>query len=191
MEIHPTILKIMKLADSAGVRPFDRLGRDKPLLNGKKAVEALTAENLGWVKDSQTLLFVESALYIYFDCFEEAHQIAQDHEGIYGNWLHAILHRREPDAGNSKYWYQRVNGPPSVYEGIGVKALEILGKNPVNELDSLAQKISKSKTWEPGTFVDLCDKFRKKEPSSLPYKALVEIQEIEWRGLLGFILEKG
>ena len=42
----------------------------------------------------------------------QAHQIANDHEGtVIGNWLHAIAHRREPDASNSKYWYHRVEGP--------------------------------------------------------------------------------
>jgi hypothetical protein len=66
-----------------------------------------------------------------------------------------------------------------------------LGKNAPKEVERLAQTISKSKTWEPEVFVDLCEKIRRKEPSSPAYKVLARIQEIEWRGLLGFILEKG
>jgi len=37
-----------------------------------------------------------------------AHAIAQRHEGdSEADWLHAILHKTEGDAGNSQYWYGR------------------------------------------------------------------------------------
>ena len=38
----------------------------------------------------------------------EAHDIAQRHEGdARADWLHAVLHKLEGDAGNSRYWYSR------------------------------------------------------------------------------------
>jgi hypothetical protein len=38
----------------------------------------------------------------------EAHEIAQRHEGdAIADWLHAVLHKIEGDAGNARYWYQR------------------------------------------------------------------------------------
>ena len=40
--------------------------------------------------------------------WEEAHAIAQRHEGDpVADWLHAALHKMEGDAGNSRYWYGR------------------------------------------------------------------------------------
>ena len=36
-----------------------------------------------------------------------AHLIAQDSEHPAANWLHAVLHKIEGDAGNSRYWYAR------------------------------------------------------------------------------------
>ena len=37
-----------------------------------------------------------------------AHDIAQRHEGdARADWLHAVLHKLEGDAGNSHYWYRR------------------------------------------------------------------------------------
>ena len=40
--------------------------------------------------------------------WEKAHEIAQQHEGdTTADWLHAVLHKIEGDAGNSRYWYRR------------------------------------------------------------------------------------
>jgi hypothetical protein len=41
--------------------------------------------------------------------WETAHAIAQRHEGnAAADWLHAVLHKIEGDADNSRYWYGRV-----------------------------------------------------------------------------------
>jgi hypothetical protein len=38
--------------------------------------------------------------------WETAHAIAQRHEGnAAADWLHAVLHKIDGDAGNSRYWY--------------------------------------------------------------------------------------
>ena len=40
--------------------------------------------------------------------WDEAHEIAQRHEGdATADWLHAVLHKVEGDAGNARYWYRR------------------------------------------------------------------------------------
>jgi len=40
--------------------------------------------------------------------WETAHAIAQRHEGDpAADWLHAVLHKLDGDAGNSRYWYRR------------------------------------------------------------------------------------
>ena len=43
--------------------------------------------------------------------WETAHRIAQDVEDEDGAWVHAYLHRKEGDAGNAAYWYQRARQP--------------------------------------------------------------------------------
>ena len=38
--------------------------------------------------------------------WESAHAIAQRHEGnAAADWLHAVLHKIDGEAGNSRYWY--------------------------------------------------------------------------------------
>jgi hypothetical protein len=181
------ILKIMDLALRQDPRPLARLAKGKPVPEGRKAVAALSENDLG--AKPQALPLIQAALYLCFDCFEESHNIANEHEGtVAGNWIHAILHRREPDPGNSKYWYARVQAPDKVLKAIGGEALAFLQKVKALELESLTEKIKKSKLWEPAAFVDLCDQYRKKDPQNPAYKALAGLQEIEWRALAEYIL---
>lgn len=39
--------------------------------------------------------------------WEQAHTIAQDLPTKEGAWMHAYLHRKEGDAWNANYWYNR------------------------------------------------------------------------------------
>ena len=45
--------------------------------------------------------------------WERAHQITQDIESPEAAWVHAYLHRKEGDAGNARYWYQRAGRTPA------------------------------------------------------------------------------
>jgi len=38
-------------------------------------------------------------------------QVAQDLEGADAAWVHAYLHRKEGDAANAAYWYDRAKQP--------------------------------------------------------------------------------
>lgn len=40
-----------------------------------------------------------------------AHDTVQDDESPAGAWVHAYLHRKEGDAGNARYWYDRAGQP--------------------------------------------------------------------------------
>lgn len=39
--------------------------------------------------------------------WEQAHVIVQDYSDTTACWIHAVLHKIEGDAGNSRYWYAR------------------------------------------------------------------------------------
>lgn len=40
-----------------------------------------------------------------------AHNIVQQMSDGYAGWIHAYLHRKEPDIWNSKYWYRSCGRP--------------------------------------------------------------------------------
>jgi hypothetical protein len=42
--------------------------------------------------------------------WDRAHRIVQEMDDPLACWVHAILHKMEGDAGNSRYWYARSGG---------------------------------------------------------------------------------
>ena len=43
--------------------------------------------------------------------WKQAHESAQQDEGVEGSWVHAYLHRKEGDQDNAGYWYSRAGKP--------------------------------------------------------------------------------
>jgi hypothetical protein len=54
-----------------------------------------------------------SGVWLLHDFLDEAHALSQDIDTAEGSWWHGIVHRREPDYGNSKYWFRRVGRHPA------------------------------------------------------------------------------
>ena len=55
----------------------------------------------------------------------QAHESAQQDEGVEGSWVHAYLHRKEGDQGNASYWYSRA-GKPVCREPLDAEWLSIV-----------------------------------------------------------------
>src|SRR5579859_5853742 len=86
-----------------------------------------------------------AGLYLYFGCWEDAHETAQAVETQDGAYWHAIVHRQEPDAGNAGYWFRQV-GPHPIFPALRARAIE-LGFDP-------------GPAWRPVAFVDYCERAR-------------------------------
>ncbi len=58
--------------------------------------------------------------------WDEAHKIAQEYNTSMACWIHAVLHKIEPDEWNSRYWYARSGGHTYVeFEDAQVELREI------------------------------------------------------------------
>ncbi len=74
---------------------------------------------------SQTVLMPEVAsrmditagLWLYVDDLDRSHVICQDLETPTGSLWHGILHRREGDYSNSRYWMRRAANHPLISTG--------------------------------------------------------------------------
>lgn len=57
---------------------------------------------------------VLSGLWLYVDDLDRSHAISQDIHTSTGSYWHAIMHRREGDFWNSKYWFRKVGDHPVI-----------------------------------------------------------------------------
>ncbi|MBS1214473.1 MAG: hypothetical protein H6R26_3090, partial [Proteobacteria bacterium] len=53
-----------------------------------------------------------AGIWLYDDFLDESHRISQNIQTTTGSFWHGIVHRREPDSWNSKYWFERVGSHP-------------------------------------------------------------------------------
>jgi hypothetical protein len=117
------------------------------------------------------------ALWLYFSCFHECHEIVQDLNSPEASFWHAILHRQEPDAANSGYWFRSVGTHP-VFPDLLAVAKQVVGQYP-NAGFQIAAK------WDPFSFVNFCEKARQ-APGSPSERAALEIQRAEWQLLFDY-----
>jgi len=121
---------------------------------------------------------IRGTLLLWHDHLEAAHTIAQAIEDADGSLLHAIMHRRESDYWNSKYWFRRVGKHPC-YPAIanGIRAL----LKP--EQTKLASAVIPGGVWDPFAFVDLCEKAAAGAAEN-EIRLLQEIQKLEIESFL-------
>ena len=120
-----------------------------------------------------SLELARSLVLLWHDHLDASHTISQGIENADGNFVHAIMHRREPDFWNSKYWWRRVGAHPAFPE-IASRVGALLKDRGAGEL---AKKLLPGGKWDACAFVDLCEAGKQVD-------LLREIQRIEFEVLL-------
>jgi hypothetical protein len=105
----------------------------------------------------------------WHDAWDAAHALAQEQEGDPDmDLVHAILHRREPDAANARYWFARVGHHPA-YAGLSALATA----------EGLPELVDGRGRWRANEFVARC---LAATPATMP--ALIRLQQAELLALL-------
>lgn len=144
---------------------------------------------LGKVASSATDgIALRAGLFQWHDFLDECHELAQSIEGEgrhrLGDYWHAIMHRREPDYSNAKYWFRHVGRNP-VFEPLGPQAAGILDSGSANEGPEWSRRIITRTGWDPFAFVDLCELCANDEDAPLAVAAR-KIQLAEMALLIDF-----
>jgi hypothetical protein len=117
-----------------------------------------------------------AGLWLYFDCFDESHQLADSCENSDGYFWHGIVHRREGDSGNAAYWFRKTGAHP-VYSPLAAKAAMITREFPAAEF--------RVGDWDPYAFVMFCERAHE-QPASDQERAAKLIQRAEWQLLFDY-----
>jgi hypothetical protein len=62
--------------------------------------------------------------------WDTAHNVVQQMSDEFAMWIHAYLHRKEPDIWNAKYWYRACHRPYPGDLGFDQEAANILAELP-------------------------------------------------------------
>ena len=123
-------------------------------------------------EDAKALL---AGLWLWHDWLDESHTISQGIGSATGSFWHAIMHRREGDFSNSKYWYARCANHP-VLQVLAVQAPSVL--NPYPPEKSLVRVLQNG--WNSNAFVDLVEDVHE-HPNDPRHRAAISLQQLEWR----------
>lgn len=135
-------------------------------------------------RDDATAL--RAGLLQMHDFLEESHQLSQSVQGAgrhaAGDYWHGIMHRREPDYSNAKYWFRRVGRHP-VFDELAPEAAGILSACEDQSARHWESRLRTATGWDPFAFVDLCQLCREQDAEPLG-EAARRIQWLEMRLLL-------
>lgn len=108
-----------------------------------------------------------SGLYLYLGCWNEAHEHADAAESRENYFWHAIVHRQEPDAWNSEYWFRRTGVHPVF---------------PRLREEAARAGYPAGAAWDPVAFIHYCEHAR-----ALPeVRVARRVQLIEWQLLFDY-----
>jgi hypothetical protein len=164
---HPVVSSI--LTEYSGrplplIRSDDCNGQLARTLRENSAPEAL-------FPDARNAQAAFSALLLLLGCWEESHDLIDEDQTPEGCYLHAIVHRIEPNPANSAYWLRQVGHHP-LFPEVHRRTQEILEKD-------LVPRWQLKPDWDPYLFNSWCEEARR-FPGSIKEKVALKIQQAEW-----------
>jgi hypothetical protein len=149
-------------------------------------------EHLSQIEDSDLVrevgnrhdvVALKAGLLQLHDDLDESHNLSQSVQGEghqqAGDYWHAIMHRREPDYSNAKYWFRRVGRNP-VYSALADRAGGLLSQCQSPAAPSWKKRLRAANGWDPFAFVDLCEHCCQEDDKSLTRTA----EEIQFAEML-------
>jgi hypothetical protein len=134
------------------------------------------------VPDESSALLRASAL-LYHDQHDPAHDLVADRNDATSALIHGILHRREPDYWNAKYWFRRCDMHPAY----STLAANLKRWNAPGDAETIRGLVMPG-SFDPFAFVDACERQARSPRGSSAVEMLRKIQHAEFEALVQHLL---
>jgi hypothetical protein len=172
------------LLDTDRRRPLDAGWPDS---DARSALNDLSVESAfahTQVADRDMAACCISGVWLLHDFLDDSHKISQSIETASGSFWHGIMHRREGDFWNSKYWFHRVGQHPA-FDAIAEHARRRTDFSASSERDHRLKSVPLAgAAWDPFNFVDLCEAAVSGHTELSDYS--LDIQQVEWEALFDY-----
>ena len=121
-----------------------------------------------------------AGVWLLHDFLDESHHISAQVSTVEGSYWHGVMHRREQDFTNSKYWFNRTGDHP-IFDPLNEAAHALAAGRP---LDEPAELLAIEKTWDPFVFVDVCETIAQGETEAEPIAR--QVAQREWELLFDY-----
>ncbi len=127
----------------------------------------------------------EAGLWLLAGELDRSHEISQKWETSDGSYWHGIMHRREGDFWNAKYWFRNVGRHPVLeqlanYLGSSPEEAAVWVRQSLRRAPELLRELS-SPTKVSSALVDACERALSSQPEQLD--TLQRICWLEWQFL--------
>ena len=163
---------------------------DRLLLNPELLRKLTPTEPLGWdlpekirdasdetisggkeIADAKMFALIRGALLNAADALAAAHRIFQDDASDLGSYWHGVMHRREGDFDNARYWFRRAGRLP-IFDKMHEAAAQV------------SATMAKQATWDAYLLTGMCEQVKFGDTDAVA--ECVKLQRVEFDQLLAY-----
>jgi hypothetical protein len=141
------------------------------------AIKPAFAHAVRAVADREMAACCLSGVWLLHDYLDESHTISQRLKTGSGSFWHAIMHRREGDFSNAKYWFRHVGRHP-VFDSLSDRVTALAAARGTDE--AVVASLTPGGKWDPFAFVDLCQAAQRAGAVPQVRELCLDVQQAEW-----------
>ena len=128
------------------------------------------------IADARMFALVRGALLCAVDALDAAHRIFQDDASDLGSYWHGVMHRREGDFDNARYWFRRAGRLP-IFDRMHQAAAQV------------SPNMSRQTTWDAYLLTGMCEQAKFGDTDAIG--ECLRLQRVEFEELLAYCWRKG